>query len=151
MTENASDQVRERLRWRHVETPCGKCGGAGGRLYGSGATWRGGMGTASITWDVCDACWGSGDANKPWVDLRKLRDEVNQRVTERAANLFVDRLGLRMEVMRKTSLLLADELDKQSRRRKPPTGESFFARRNWEAVCMGLASMLREMAQGGEE
>ena len=64
------------LLWRGIdrlagEEPCTECGGSGIRVYGSTATWRGGIGGQAITHDVCDRCWGSGRADKPWTNLRK--------------------------------------------------------------------------------
>lgn len=56
------EEVARFLSWRGVETPCPKCHGAGGRMYPSTSTWRGGVGGQSFTRGVCDACWGSGDA-----------------------------------------------------------------------------------------
>lgn len=55
---------------RGIETPCKKCSGYGVRLYGSTATWRGGIGGQAMTNDVCDKCWGSGDENRPWPSWR---------------------------------------------------------------------------------
>lgn len=83
------DEIRERfLRWRDIEDPCVKCQGSGRVWYGSTATWRGGVGGASMTSDVCDECWGSGDKFRHGVNLRQLRDREEQRVAEAA----VDRL-----------------------------------------------------------
>lgn len=78
------------LRWRGVDDPCLACRGAGQRCYSSGATWRGGMGVASHAWDVCDACWGSGDRYRTGCDLRRLRDEESQRVAEAAISAVAD-------------------------------------------------------------
>lgn len=60
------------LEMRGVETQCTKCGGLGTRVYGSTATWKGGIGGQSITRDVCDHCWGTGDEHKKGRDLRKI-------------------------------------------------------------------------------
>ena len=57
---------------------CTKCKGKGRKWYGSGATWRGGMGVASCTMDICNKCWGSGDEDKPFTDLRKEIDGYRQ-------------------------------------------------------------------------
>jgi hypothetical protein len=67
-----SDETTRRLAWRGVRSPCPKCTGAGRRGYPGGQTWRGGMGTTLVTWDVCDGCWGSGDVDAPGVDLRAM-------------------------------------------------------------------------------
>lgn len=57
---------------------CKRCGGAGTYLYGSGSTWRGGQGVASITEDVCDVCWGTGRADKTGLDLRELVEKARE-------------------------------------------------------------------------
>lgn len=64
------------LAWRGVEEPCPMCHGSGARLYSSTATWRGGLGGAALRTDVCDTCWGTGDAQRKGVDLRADRREV---------------------------------------------------------------------------
>jgi hypothetical protein len=53
--------------------PCKLCTGTGVRTYGSTATWRGGIGGQAMTPGVCDCCWGSGDAERPWINLRELK------------------------------------------------------------------------------
>lgn len=60
------------LEQRGVVERCSACIGLGVRAYGSTATWRGGVGGMTITSDVCDKCWGSGDANSPWPSHRSL-------------------------------------------------------------------------------
>jgi len=73
------DGVVERfLMWRGIDIqmgdkPCPKCGGVGHRAYGNTSTWRGGIGGQMITDGICDECWGSGNAAKPWTNLRELR------------------------------------------------------------------------------
>lgn len=47
-----------------------ECGGSGLKTYGTSGTWRSGSGGMTITQDVCDHCWGSGDADKPWPSHR---------------------------------------------------------------------------------
>src|SRR5574342_79379 len=73
------DAAREALRdalkcYRGVslDRACESCGGWGVRLYGSEATWRGGIGGAAMTRDTCDACWGSGDRERAGIDLRTM-------------------------------------------------------------------------------
>lgn len=64
------------LQWRRIQPgdECPKCGGAGTLLYGSTATWRGGIGGAAMTVDVCHVCWGSG-SRKPWPSHDTLTPE----------------------------------------------------------------------------
>jgi len=54
------------------EFPCKRCGGRGSRAYGNTSTWRGGIGGNMITGDVCDSCWGTGDAENKGPNLRVL-------------------------------------------------------------------------------
>ena len=65
------------LEWRGIYTddggkPCKDCSGTGYKAYGSTSTWHGGAGGQAITSGVCDKCWGSGDINNPWTNLRNL-------------------------------------------------------------------------------
>lgn len=50
---------------------CKMCQGYGTILYGSTATWHGGIGGAAMTTDVCNKCWGSGNAERPWPSHRE--------------------------------------------------------------------------------
>jgi len=67
-------EVQERiLRWRNIEpndTICKDCNGSGVKTYGNTSTWRGGLGGAAMTNDVCDKCWGSGVENRKWTNLK---------------------------------------------------------------------------------
>lgn len=58
---------------------CEKCGGIGVALYGSTATWHGGIGGQAMTHDVCSRCWGSGNRCRPWPswkDTEKLKATI---------------------------------------------------------------------------
>ena len=65
---------RELLAARHVKEydTCDTCQGAGRLMYGSTATWRGGIGGAALTADVCDKCWGTGTKSMRGADLKAL-------------------------------------------------------------------------------
>lgn len=65
---------QELLDWRSIPEGqhCERCSGSGVICYGSTATWRGGIGGAAMTNDVCNLCWGSGWANRPWINLKKV-------------------------------------------------------------------------------
>jgi hypothetical protein len=83
------------LAWRQIvpEDVCRICDGVGRRTYGSTATWRGiSLGEVTMTTDVCNACWGSGDRYRVGVDLRRLRDEETYEVAIQALALL-DSLG----------------------------------------------------------
>lgn len=57
---------------RNIEVPCLRCNGLGEYMYGSTATWRHGIAGQAMTMGVCDQCWGSGNANRKWLNLREL-------------------------------------------------------------------------------
>ncbi len=127
------------IEQRGVEDPCTKCQGMGTRTYGSTSTWRGGMGGASMTTDVCDHCWGSGDENRKWVDLRALRNAEDSRVAARATTFLSDRCGFGMSVLNPGLDELATELEKFEKQRRPrPQG--------FDTVSRCLAKALRDMA-----
>lgn len=62
------------LEWRGIPegSVCARCGGSGCIVYGSTATWRGGIGGQAMTDDVCNQCWGSGNARRPWKNLKRV-------------------------------------------------------------------------------
>lgn len=108
--------LEDHLRWRGIEQACQKCGGAGSRTYGSTATWRGGIGGAAMTDDVCDKCWGSGDANKSWTNLRTLDADLDKKVAARAVSFFTGFTSI--ESYRPAMEALILELRKLARGRK---------------------------------
>ena len=69
------------LSWRALEEDdvCQECGGPGRKAYGDTSTWRRRGGGQTITIDVCDGCWGSGSASRPWPSWRKRTLEVQTR------------------------------------------------------------------------
>lgn len=71
---------------RYVDSPCPGCSGAGVKVYGSTSTWRGGIGGQAMTPGVCDKCWGSGDAERPWPSWRAIHRERER--AERAEELL---------------------------------------------------------------
>lgn len=66
------------LEWREIENPCKKCAGRGHHSYPNTTTWHGGIGGQSFTNDVCDRCWGSGSEDNKWVDLRKVKADIEK-------------------------------------------------------------------------
>lgn len=134
----AEDGKRWALHHRGVDTPCEQCQGLGTKWYGSTATWHGGMGGCAMTRDVCDTCWGSGDVNYPWTDLRKLEAEEKVRIAEGAANLLAERCAVGFKSLHDGIEELCVELDKMSRQRRPRP-------RGFDTVTACLAKVLREM------
>lgn len=147
-----TDDMNRFLHWRGLrpEDACLACRGTGAIQYGSTSTWRGGMGGAAMTRDVCDQCWGSGDRHEPWVDLRRLRDGTDAQVRREAAALLGNRMGGVFPSLRPAIEALCVVLDKESRRRKNPLGTDFWSVRNWELVTTQLAKVLRELTAAAE-
>ena len=75
--------VEDCLGWRFVRDPCSRCKGRGVHSYGSSAGWRGGVSCTMPLVDVCDLCWGTGDALRPGTNLRLMwarKQEAEARV-----------------------------------------------------------------------
>ena len=52
---------------RGVRVPCSGCGGTGIQIYNDESTWQHVDGApARLTKDICEHCWGSGDAHIKW-------------------------------------------------------------------------------------
>lgn len=63
------------LRWRGIEPgeECPECGGSGWIVYGSTATYMGGIGGAAMTPGACNVCWGSGRRDTIWPSHKAMR------------------------------------------------------------------------------
>ncbi len=118
---------------------CPRCNGWGRTMYSSGSTWRGGMGTCGIAWDVCDQCWGSGDITRPGMDLRALTEKRADWENEQAAAFLARRLGINFLEVRRVVLDLATLCDERSRKRKA----DFFERRTWESLARTLRDLVK--------
>ena len=66
-----------------IHNLCSACGGRGKRMYGSTSTWRGGIAGQAMTLGICDKCWGSGDADRPWLNLRILEQIMTKEQKEK--------------------------------------------------------------------
>lgn len=91
-----------------------------------------------MTWDVCDECWGSGDKNRPWTDLRKMRDNEEEKIRIAAGNFLADKIGANFISVKQALEEVAIELEKLSRGRKQKA-QWFYQ------TCELLAKSLREM------
>jgi hypothetical protein len=122
MKMNPDDQrdqsVEMMYRIRGIENPCPACGGSGVKVYASTSTWRGGMGGSVCTRDVCDKCWGSGDKDRTWVNLRSLEAKTNERIAREAVSLLTNAAGAPYSVCREAVLELVGELEKLAGGRK---------------------------------
>lgn len=120
------------------DSVCKICTGYGVRLYSSGATWRGGMGTQAFRSDICDQCWGSGNRAKPWLDLRALRERTNEEVAERAVDALARSCGANMTSTKKSIEQIIAHLDALKRKRK-------LAGRDVDFWMLPLANGLRNI------
>ena len=66
-----AEYFKDFIEMRGVQTPCKRCQGLGTIVYGSTATWHGGIGGAAMTNGICNHCWGSGDEHHHWLNLRE--------------------------------------------------------------------------------
>lgn len=71
--ETSKERHEYMLMLRGIEDPCKACSGSGVKAYSNTTTWAGGIGGQMITSDICDKCWGTGDAYRKGVNLRVLR------------------------------------------------------------------------------
>jgi len=90
-----SNDYERFLEARGVETPCERCHGLGTRTYGSTATWRGGIGGQMVTTSVCDKCWGSGDAHRPWRSWREIELLVAENARMKAKKAAADKAAFK--------------------------------------------------------
>lgn len=133
------------LRIRRVEgPPCERCKGMGGRMYGSGSTWRGGMGTTMCAWDVCDECWGSGDKTQPWTNQREQVALIERLRTESSVRWLAHSVGAELDNVRPYLARISAVVEKEARRRKVEgvdRSELFWYFRVVEIVAGALGKM----------
>ena len=140
-----------------ITNKCSYCDGSGYREYNHGSTWRRQVvGVFSCTVDVCDYCWGSGDCDNHWTNLREMHQRIKNETNLAGGEWFVERLkttfifGSRskksIEAMFKS---LAEYCSKQTRRRKPLTNqekESYTTlnqyREAWGSLCFLVETVL---------
>lgn len=134
--EERQEHFKHFLRLRGVETPCPRCQGLGTKTYGSTSTWRGGMGGSTMTKDVCDECWGSGDMYQHGDNLREMRATENARIAERAATLLVDSVGANLSLAHPAIEAIVGELRRLANGRKQRP--QFFY-----DLCQGLSKALQ--------
>jgi len=106
------------LRNINVDSVCVICHGYGTRVYSNTSTWRGGIGGQAMTTGICDQCWGSGDREHPWTDLRTLNERTNEQVAERAVDALAHSCGATFETSKGSVQQIIDHLDALTRKRK---------------------------------
>lgn len=142
MTDNEySREKLAMLRFRAIRPgdECLKCNGSGVVLYASTSTWRGGMGGASMTADVCDSCWGSGNRYEPWDNLRALESKYNSDLSAMALTVLEHRIGCGITNCHQSIEAICQLLDDASK----PTRRK--ARPDWfDSTCQALVKVLRD-------
>ncbi len=141
------ESVRTLLRRRGVNTPCPACEGLGTRWYSSGATWRGGMGTSSFQHDVCDVCWGTGDAQRHGVNLRELEAARDAWEDTQAVQYLSRKIGISFTGTKERLEELSKLCDKQARKRNIGNADPFWYVQGWEMT----AAVLRRIAKGARD
>lgn len=126
-----------RVSLLNIRNKCIRCHGAGDRYYGSTATWRGGVGGQRPTRDLCDVCWGSGDKDSPWMNLREHLDNVDQHIAERALDLLAQSVGVSIHNTHPAIEYIADILEKLGNKRGAPAAPYL------PELAQGLAKTLR--------
>lgn len=109
--------LSEFIRLRGVWNKCECCHGFGARLYSTTATWRGGIGGQAFTYDVCDHCWGSGDEDNRWEDLRELRDERRKKQAAASFDFISNRCGLTLGMLEEEANNVLTVLDREANKR----------------------------------
>lgn len=139
-------EEKDFLKKRGVYIPCPKCAGYGVRFYGSGATWRGGVGTASCERDICDECWGTGDFHRKGTDIRKLENALKSKEASDCANWLMNKTGINFKFTRGHWKHLLERLDKEQNRRKLPEGiNSLHYHSTVESLKKTLSDMIKSM------
>jgi len=89
---------------------CPRCNGIGSYSYASTSTWRGGMGGASITVDVCDVCWGTGRTDKKGPNRRKIEAHARDLEAKSSRQWFEQNIGAELGSMRQSFEEIAGKL-----------------------------------------
>lgn len=146
MSEHEYEELmRLRSRILGVDEPCKACGGLGRRMYGSTSTWRGGIGGQAMTIGLCDKCWGSGDATRPFTNIRNAFDEYRRQVDNANGELFAKRIGCGgLSDMKPAIDELCAILDDLSSPRKRKV------RAQWFDMLCGVVSIQLKKCAGGE-
>ena len=121
---------------------CSECGGSGQKLYSSTATWRGGMGGASMTHDVCDVCWGTGHKDQTGADLRAVRNELEGRKIKASRDWLYSRMGVGFTGQKERLLKVAEKLERAR------WGDDFWLRRTAETVINSIRELVGDERDG---
>ncbi len=136
-------------RDRHLgcNRDCAACNGEGRRGYGSGSTWRGGMGTASMAVDQCDVCWGSGSQSEPWPNVRELEKAAADKALRNELSGFAFHCKMSAKNLSDGFRELLRVIEAQERRRKLPDGVDAFW---YQQTVIAFAAQLRRYLEAGK-
>lgn len=131
--------VEDDVLWRRGIEPdevCDKCHGMGVRSYSNTSLWRGGIGGQAISSGICDGCWGSGNKDKPWMNLRTMEVDMRRQIAEQAVDALARSCGASLSPTTTMSIKeIIEQLDLMTRKRKI----SFWT----DELANGLANLLR--------
>lgn len=145
MTRQEFYQFLKDARGIYPGDECQACNGIGTRVYGNTSGWRGGIGGAMMTTDVCDKCWGSGDKTRPWTNIRALEAKRADWEEDQVIEYLQRRLGLSFDNFKFAWAELQRYADKQERKRKLPEGapvDAFWWAHTWHAVSNTIGKLL---------
>ena len=123
-----------------VELQCKTCAGAGKRYYSNTSVWRGGMGGASITEGICDACWGTGRTDVTGPDQREILARESALERETSERWLAHRIGASFGSVRPHLATIASRL-------KHKRTDDFWLQRCTETVRRVLEELSKEPEQ----
>lgn len=105
------------------------------------------MGGCAITDDLCDTCWGSGDEESPFRNLREMFDRCEQRIAQATFDSFLQKLNFSGPHMRAEVQGVVDVLNKVDQGDVLKGKLSFGVRR----TAGLLGSMLDSVLKGSKD
>lgn len=103
------------------------------------------MGCAAMTYDQCDECWGSGDADRHWPNLRAYEASRRAWEAEQCAKWLAANTGCELKLFRGCLSAVVGVIEKEARRRKPPDGkDAFWYARAAEQVAVAMRRLIGE-------
>lgn len=126
---------------------CSGCEATGRKCYPNTSGWFGGVGGCAITQDLCDTCWGSGDEEYPFRNLREMTERYEARVSQATFDSFLQKLNFQGPHMRAEVQGVVDVLNKVDQGDVLKGKLSFGVRR----MAGLLGSMLGTMLKGSKD
>ena len=98
-----------------------------------------------MTRDVCDVCWGSGEAERPFTNLREWMERDLEMSREQSFKYLQSYLGGNYKTMKSILLHFADLIEKETRKRKIPEGfEEFWYKQYAERFAFVIRRLCGE-------